>query len=423
VPDSNAAGYAFLGLTAIVAMLVSVLVFAVLRFSAAAHSTRNVRSDERNAAFLTAALEDAIQKLKTQERATAARAAASEHLSTQIVAGLSSGLLVVSRDGTLRIVNPAARRILALDGASEDGNYQQLLAATPELAGVIHDALETGAPISRRTIALNGQSGPAHLGVTVSPLQSATDSVDAAVCLFTDLSAVMAREEQLQLQEALARVGELSAGLAHEFRNGLATIHGYARLLDPEAMPERFRPYVTGLREETTALGEVVNNFLKFARPDPLSVTRIDLREVVERAVSDFSDEATVHIRGIFGEIEGDDVLLRQAFSNLLRNSVEAAAAAGRRATIVIEGGTDATEQWRTVRITDDGPGISSDASSRLFEPFFTTKAQGTGLGLAIVQKVIVSHNGTISAQNSPPGGGDFRIRLPLRQPLPTQEL
>jgi nitrogen fixation/metabolism regulation signal transduction histidine kinase len=365
VPELSPAGYTFLGLTAIVAGLVSLLVFAVMRFSAAAHNTRNAQSDARNSAFLTAALEEAIQKLKVQERATAARAAASEHLSTQIVAGLSSGLLVVSRDGTLRIINPAARRILALDEANEGIHYQQLLADTPELAAVIQQALETGAPISRRTITLAREGAPAHLGVTVSALQSASDSVDAAVCLFTDLSAVMAREEQLQLQEALARVGELSAGLAHEFRNGLATIHGYARLLDPEAMPDRFRPYVTGLREETSALGEVVNNFLKFARPDPLSVMRINLREVIERAASDFAGEAAVEIRGTFGEIEGDDVLLRQAFSNLLRNSVEAAAATGRPVTIVVDGAIEGPEEWQTVHLTDESAGHGSWSGHR----------------------------------------------------------
>ena len=248
MPDISPAGYMFLGLTAVVAMLVSVLVFAVMRLSAAARTTKSALWDQRDTVFLTATLEEAIHKLKTQERATAARADASDHLSTEIVAALTSGLLVVGRDGALRIVNPAARRILSLPDAGHE-NYRTLLAGTPELANIIQETLETGALVSRRTIRLIGPHGPAHLGVTVSPLRSAAGSVEAAICLFADLSAVMAREEQLQLKEALARVGELSAGLAHEFRNGLATIHGYARLLEPDALPEAFRPYVTGLRE------------------------------------------------------------------------------------------------------------------------------------------------------------------------------
>ena len=85
-------------------------------------------------------------------------------------------------------------------------------------------------------------------------------------------------EEQLRLKEALARLGELTAGLAHEFSNGLATIHGYGRLLDPDALPEPHRAYVEGIRAETTALGEVVTNFLSFARPEPLAMAPVDLR-------------------------------------------------------------------------------------------------------------------------------------------------
>src|ERR671920_2582982 len=88
------------------------------------------------------------------------------------------------------------------------------------------------------------------------------------ICLFTDLSRVVGLEEQLRLKDALARLGELTAGLAHEFRNGLATIHGYARLLDPQSLPDQARTCVEGIRAETIALGEVVTNFLRFARPD-----------------------------------------------------------------------------------------------------------------------------------------------------------
>ena len=91
------------------------------------------------------------------------------------------------------------------------------------------------------------------------------------MCLFTDLTSVMELEEQLRLKEALARLGELTAGLAHEFRNGLATIHGYGRLLDPASCRTQ-RPYVEGIRAETRALGEIVTNFLRFAKPDPLAL-------------------------------------------------------------------------------------------------------------------------------------------------------
>jgi signal transduction histidine kinase len=267
----------------------------------------------------------------------------------------------------------------------------------------------------RRTVSLGGGK-PQHLGVTVSPIAGADGSLQAAVCLFTDLTAVVQLEEQLRLKEALARLGELTAGLAHEFRNGLATIHGYGRLLDPKSLPDQARTCVEGIRAETIALGEVVTNFLKFARPDQLTMAPVDLQAVIRRAVDDLpaAGSATT-IEGRFAPIEGDDVLLRQAFSNLLRNSLEACEAAGIPPAIRVHGTVSDGEL--TVLFEDNGPGFDPDALSKAFQPFATTKAAGTGLGLAIVQKVIVSHNGNIAVANHQRGGAQFRIQLPLSKP------
>ena len=97
----------------------------------------------------------------------------------------------------------------------------------------------------------------------------------------------MELEEQLRLKDSLARLGELTAGLAHEFRNGLATIHGYSRLIDVEALAPKYQPYVEGIRQETEALGKVVTNFLSFARPENMALSRVDLGAVVRRAADD----------------------------------------------------------------------------------------------------------------------------------------
>ena len=112
-----------------------------------------------------------------------------------------------------------------------------------------------------------GGRAHSHLGVTVSPLFDEEERLHGAICLFTDLTAVKQLEEQLRLKESLATVGELTAGIAHEFRNGLATIHGYGKLFDLRRCRRRTGPYVEGIRAETESLGEVVTNFLNFARP------------------------------------------------------------------------------------------------------------------------------------------------------------
>ena len=124
-----------------------------------------------------------------------------------------------------------------------------------------------------------------HLGVTVSPLFDEGGELHGAICLFSDLSAIKDLEEQLRLKESLAAVGELTAGIAHEFRNGLATIQGYSKLFDLQALPTTYRPYVEGIRDECESLNQMVTNFLNFARPAQLTLSRVDLGGVCEWAV------------------------------------------------------------------------------------------------------------------------------------------
>ena len=409
--DLTLAGPALLGLALIIAMLLIVAVVVLVR--AASGRTRARKADGGDTTMLSMALQEAVNKLKAQERQMAARAEASERLAGQIVEGLTSGMVVVDRDGAVQTLNPAARRILGLDADAGTGPMTDGLRQVPALAEVIGEALRTTAPIVRRTVTLDRGPRPAHLGVTVSHLTGADGEMQAVVCLFTDLTAVVELEERLRLKEALARLGELTAGLAHEFRNGLATIHGYGRLLDPDALPEPARTYVEGIRAETTALGEVVTNFLRFARPEQFAMAPVELRAIVTRAIDDLPGAADVTVcEGQFATVNGDDVLLRQAFSNLVRNSLEACAGGATTPAIVVRGAIEGNDVFVTV--DDNGPGLAPAAVDRLFQPFATTKAAGTGLGLAIVQKVIVSHNGVVVAGASPAGGARFQVRLPI---------
>jgi PAS domain S-box-containing protein len=405
----NANAYALLGLTAMVAALVSVLVFAVLRFGAAARASKRSLTETRaDSVLLASALEEAFATLKAQERATAARAEASERLSSQIVESLTSGLIVVDAARSVKIINPAARRIL---GSTDPVAASATLAEVPALSEVIGECLDGKAPVVRRSITITRRGETMHLGVTVSPFVGESGA-DGAICLFSDLTSVVALEEQLQLKEALARLGELTAGLAHEFRNGLATIHGYGRLLNPDTLPHPQREYIEGIRSETQALGEVVTNFLKFARPEPLSCVPVDLKMLLERAAEDVP-AAEVTLSGDFGTVSADDVLLRQAFSNLFRNSVEACGAVPCAPQIRVDARTDARTGSIVLAIRDNGPGIAPEALDKVFQPFFTTRPGGTGLGLAIVQKVIVSHNGRVTVANHPDGGAAFTITFP----------
>jgi signal transduction histidine kinase len=410
--------YALVGLTCILAVLASMLTFALLRFAAAARDTRRHTRGVGDTAILSAALQEAVGKLKAQERATAARADASERLSDEIISSLTAGLLVVGLTGDVRILNPAARRMLTVPDEAPLDDYRRLL-GEPALSALIDRCLTTRTPILRRTIHLPIERGGASdLGVTVSPLFDGAGELHGAICLFTDLTAVKELEEQLRLKESLATVGELTAGIAHEFRNGLATIHGYGKLLDLKALPEAYRPYVEGIRAETESLGQIVTNFLNFARPAQLTLTRVDLRAICERAAEEVRVEARalggdVTVRGEFIEIDGDEVLLRQAFSNLLRNAVEASAGMSRAPVVAIESVVDLPQRLSRITVSDNGPGVAPADRERVFQPFFTLKRHGTGLGLALVQKIIVFHNGRVSVAASPLGGASFQVVLP----------
>ncbi|MGE5360203.1 MAG: two-component system sensor histidine kinase NtrB, partial [Bacteroidales bacterium] len=208
---------------------------------------------------------------------------------------------------------------------------------------------------------------------------------------------------------------------AHEFRNGLATIHGYGRLIDPTMVPDHYRQYVRGIQDETESLGRIVDRFLMFARPTPLERAMVSLQEVAGSAVEDVRDDTAARggaivLSGRFGSVEGDSTLLRQAFSNLLRNGVEECAEAGVAPAIRFESEVDEAHRLTRIRIVDNGRGVPRGIRDRLFTPFFTTKASGTGLGLALVQKIIVSHDGRVRVGDAEGAGAVFEIELPLAQ-------
>jgi signal transduction histidine kinase len=412
-------GYALLGLTALVGALVAIVTFSLLRFADAARIARRRRPDRGELAVLSAALQEAVTKLKAQERATAARAEASERLSEEIIASLTAGLLVSGLDGEVRILNPAGRRMLGIADAASNDEIRNVLRDLA-LAELIRESLTTNAPITRRTIALREpRHGVSQLGVTVSPLTDTASQVHGAICLFTDLTAVKDLEERLRLKESLATVGELTAGIAHEFRNGLATIHGYSKLFDLDALPDAYRKYVEGIRAETESLSQVVTNFLSFARPAELALSHVDVRAICERAADEIRADVaalrgTVTVTGRFGVVDGDEVLLRQAFSNLLRNALDACVAGKAAPAIDIVAETDPAQKLQRIAVNDNGGGIPANLRERIFQPFFTSKRNGTGLGLALVQKIIVFHNGRIIATSSSSGGASLQITLPI---------
>lgn len=382
-----------------------------------------VRGESDSEAALAVALEDGLARLKAQRQLMTDRAEASERLNSQIVENLTAGLVLVEGSGRVALVNPAARRLLNLPSADDGDKLFAALSTAPELAAVIEASRLSQEPVHRRTVTTTSGGRTLHLGVTVS-LVDHGPLPGAVICLFSDLTSIVEMEDQLRLKDALARLGELTAGLAHEFRNGLATIHGYARLVDPALLPDQYRPYIQGLRDETEQLGRVVANFLNFARPEPLSFGRVALGDVIARVGAEVSRESrqdgldvAVHVTGAFCEIDGDDQLLRQAFDNLFRNAVQVCGEHGVSPVIAVHGECDSALGVCRISVEDNGPGIPETQRAKVFQPFFTTRSTGTGLGLSIVQKIVLAHNGKVVVAPHRDGtlhGARFLLTFPV---------
>ena len=263
-----------------------------------------------------------------------------------------------------------------------------------------------------------------HLGVTISPIRRGEGKISGAICLLTDLTELAALQQRIQLKENLAALGELSAGIAHEFKNALATISGYAQMIRSESTETEALDYAERILEQTRNITHVVTEFLKYARPLEIPDERVALQTIVERVVTEVGEalpQVKIRWEGTFGDVGGDEGLLRQALLNLTRNAAEACALAAEGGRVAVCGELVHGEETGVQRIsvTDNGPGISASVMPKLFRPFFTTKAKGTGLGLAVVQKIIVQHGGQVEVRNPPKGGAEFIVTLPLPRSVP----
>jgi PAS domain S-box-containing protein len=381
---------------------------------------------ENPSAFMAASLQAVIQKLREQEKELAnlnrserERAQQTERLSEAVTHNMPAGMLLVSAAGLVTSANPAAENALGVH-ALAFRRYTELLGPDSRLAQLIGICLEEGRTFRREQVEY---ATPDHelrqLGVSISPILHGQNRVTGAICLFSDLTELTALQKQMQMKENLAALGELSAGLAHEFKNALATISGYAQMIHMETHDGELSEYSQKIMDQTRALTHVVTEFLKFARPLDLSYEPVALGPVIERVLAEVGEslpQAQLTAVGDFGEVPGDEPLIRQALLNLVRNAAEAGLSQAFEAHVVVRGAFEHNggQAGQRVLISDNGPGISEEALPKIFVPFYTTKANGTGLGLAVVQKILVQHGGTIEARNCPEGGAEFILWLPF---------
>ena len=376
------------------------------------------------------------------------RANSAEKFSERIVASLPSGLVAFDGNGVSMVINAPGRALLDVQGKALGESYTALLQHHEQLSAMVADCLANGTLYRRVEIVANNETGPTkRLGVTVAPIELPRDGtasgspgtntlqvnavaggppavLHGVLCLLTDITEVSELKEQVALKNNLESLGEMSAGLAHEFKNAVAALHGYVQLLQNLELNEKGKVAADSLLNEVRSLSEMVTTFLNFARPNPLQLEDVNVAELIA--------ECATELRTLFQELNvnllinndgqeqlpigADERMLRQALLNLLRNGAEAIPE--NKVERVVEVRTTADtdgsgKPWAVIEVKDSGPGIPTAQLQKIFIPFFTTKAKGHGVGLALAHRVITEHGGSLTAANFPGGGAVFTVRLP----------
>jgi PAS domain S-box-containing protein len=436
-----------------VALLIGTLLTMIImirkftRMESAARNHWEQRADDTDNAsvFISASMQGVIEKLRAQEKELARlhvlaqeRAQESERMTEEVTRNMPTGLLLVNATGAISSTNPAAEEALGLR-PMRYRSYKEVLGEDSGLAQMLTSCLRDGQTVQRGEVEhLTADGEVRRLGVTISPIyqrarmtvrRNVSDpprkperKVSGALCLMSDLTELTALQKQIRWKENLAALGEMSAGIAHEFKNSLATISGYAQMIRGESKPGETRDSAEKILGQTRALTHVVTEFLKFAKPLEICYETVSMGSMVEKLVEELRGsmpQCAFASHGVFLELPGDEALLRQALLNLSRNGAESAAlGAGKDAQVSISGTEEELggRKWQRICVADNGPGIPERDLQKIFLPFYTTKSEGTGLGLAVVQKVALQHGGSIEARNRAGGGAEFLLWLPLRQ-------
>ncbi|HGY91724.1 MAG TPA: PAS domain-containing protein, partial [Planctomycetes bacterium] len=329
-----------------------------------------------------------------------------------ILDALPDGVVVINAADQVICVNPAAERILGRSAEEILGRSRRAVVGPtgdPLLAGVLEG--RTRGRVEREVTTLDGSVR--HIAYTSAPLPAGCE-----LQVLTDRTVASRLRQQVNRLDTLAALGEMAAGVAHEIRNPLNGIDGFAALLGRELVSEGRNEdvsrYAARIRRGVSEINAIVSNLLGFAAPQGLQNGRVDLHHLLSSVCAEAQEfapkDVSIHFHseaGVASEVEGDTVKLRVVFLNLIRNAVEAVHEDG---TVQVD--LEADHGKLIIRVRDDGPGLAPAMRLKLFRPFSTTKAQGTGLGLAIAHKVCALHGGTIEHEESE-HGCTFRVELP----------
>jgi len=347
---------------------------------------------------------------------------------SDVLQNLVSGVLTVDADGKLLFSNPAAEQILGFRSREWLGRtfLPELARLSPEFWAAVAATARRGIRLMRveATVRRGERSFP--VGLTTTTITGSGDLPPRVTAIFTDISDSKRLEELHLRAERLEAVAELSASLAHEIKNPLASIRSSVEQLARSTRTNPDEKFLAGLIvRESDRLSRLLSEFLDFSRVRVTEYRTVDLRMVATAAVRlvrqhpDCPAEALIEISGGPTPMEGDEDLLHRVVSNLVLNAVQAkgpgvhvAVYAGRLGPEDVPTGIK-IENPVTLRVSDNGPGIPDTVRERLFEPFVTGRPGGTGLGLAIVQRAVAAHRGMVLVDSVAGQGTTFTVFFP----------
>jgi two-component system sensor histidine kinase HydH len=339
-------------------------------------------------------------------------------LSDNIVENMPIGLVVLDTDSIIASFNFTAETLLNISGEKIIGKPvdEKLPAQFVEL---VEELKKNNKNIAKELEIDLGEHGKVYLDIHMSILEDNSGTLLGYIILFRDLSEVQELKEEVERSTRLASIGRLAAGVAHEIRNPLSSIKGFATYFG-----ERYRDIpedkdTAGIMvNEVERLNRVISQLLEFARPLDIKKEAVDIKTIInhsakmiERDAAEKEIKVRVDIPPEIPQIDIDSDRINQVFLNLFLNSIEAMDSGGELSVTVKY---KAKSELMKITVADTGKGINPDELGNIFDPYFTTKQSGTGLGLAIVHRIIESHNGEIKVESTPGKGTIVNIALPL---------
>ena len=348
-----------------------------------------------------------------------------------ILRNIRSGVLTVDGLGRLAFINPTAERLLDLEGEALIGLpvLDQLKVRSAELWAATVAGIRSGRKISRGEGMVAHQGGRSFpIGLSTTTFRQEAQEAPSVTAIFTDISDLKEVQELQARAERLESVAALSASLAHEIRNPLASIRSSVEQLARAAHADEDERFLAALIvRESDRLSRLLSEFLDFARVRATQFVPVDVHSVVTAVVRlirvhpECRPDAEIMIEGSRTMMEGDEDLLHRVITNLVLNAVQAARGPIRITVSVVSVSTGeiphGTNLEHAVRlqVRDDGPGIPEEIRDRLFDPFVSGRTGGSGLGLAIVQRAVEAHRGLVLVDSEPGVGTTFTIFMPAK--------